>query len=186
MIRSSLLLFLALSGCGASDDPCISGGFPPGGYICGAGSDDTLDEEYPSAQVVWADEAIELTVTSGSGMSLLFGVVQNDDSCVFAEEAEEGDTICWVGEACLDTAGESICHPAGSSGVRLDYTEGGIAGAQDGTADINAGDNTAFPGPGYEFKVTYYLYDQVDGDCWVWGLDTSYYTEQNFNCKEAN
>jgi hypothetical protein len=55
-----------------------------------------------------------------------------------------------------------------------------------GEADINAGDNTAFPNDSYEFLVTYYLKETIENRCWVWGLETEYFTDQDFSCDEAN
>jgi len=178
------MLLLVLVGCGQTDadGDCVNDGFPKSGYVCGSEEDDTISEDNPIADVTWTSDAIELTITGGLGYNFEFGLVQNDDDCVFARDAEEGDTICWEDEACLETTGSALCHPAGSSGVRLDYTPDGLSGE----ADINAGDNTGFPGRGYEYRVTYYLYDTVSEACWVWGLDTTYFTDQNFGCAEAN
>ncbi len=177
------MLLLVLVGCSRvdSDGDCVAEGFPKSGYSCGSGDDDTITEENPIAQVVWDSDALELIIEGGTGYNFEFGIVQND-GCVFEDEAGEDDTVCWEGEACLQSSGAAICHPAGSTGVRLDYTANGLSGS----ADINAGDNTAFPNDSYEFSVTYYLFDTVSESCWVWGLDTTYFTDQDFSCSEAN
>ena len=182
MFRLGFLLLLI--GCSRtdSDGDCVPEGFPKSGYDCTVDGGDTTTSTSPVAEVTWGIDAVELVVEDGSGYDFKFGIVQNDDDCVFSEDAEIGDTVCWEGEACLETTGSAICHPAGSNGVRLDYTTDGL----DGEADINEGDNTAFPSNDYEFLVTYYLYDTVSENCWVWGLDTNYFTDQNFNCEEAN
>lgn len=177
-----LLLMLVACGQTDSDSDCVNKGFPKSGYTCGSDDDETVSEDNPIADVTWGADAIALTITGGSGYNFEFGIVQNDDDCLFSEDAEEDDTVCWEGEACLDSTGNSLCHPAGSSGVSLDYTADGFSD----DADINAGDNTAFSSDDYEFSVTYYLYDTVSEACWVWGLDTTYFTDQNFNCSEAN
>ena len=182
-----MLLGLMLLGCGTTDntDPCYPGGFPKSGYVNSAECPDSTssqgDTVNPIAQVVWGEESLELIITNGSGYNFEFGIVQNDEDCEFADDANEGDTVCWEGEACLAES-NAICHPAGSSGIRLDYT----ANALSGEADINAGDNTAFPSDAYEFRVTYYLQETTENRCWVWGLQTDYFTDQDFSCDEAN
>ena len=183
MFRLGFLLLLI--GCTRTDTDgdCVADGFPKGGYVCG--SDNTVDNsaDSPIADVDWTEDGVVLNITGGNGYNFNFGIVQNDDSCVFsADSTNELDDICWEGEACLELTGNAICHPAGSSGVVLDYTPNGFSD----DADINEGDNTAFPNDSYEFLVTYYLYDTVSEACWVWGLDTTYFTDQNFNCQEAN
>jgi hypothetical protein len=182
-----MLLGLMLVGCGETDgDPCYPQTFPKSGYVTSAACPDTtatLDgTDSPIAQVVWGEEGLDLIITGGSGYNFEFGIVQNDDGCEFVNEADDDDTVCWEGEACLANSTNSICHPAGSSGTQLSYTANGLSGE----ADINAGDNTAFPDDSYEFLVTYYLKETTENRCWVWGLETEYFTDQDFSCDEAN
>jgi len=182
-----IVLAIGLTGaiaCTGESSECFQTGFPPTGYTCPQDDADT-GSTTPVAQVTWEADTLSLTITDGIGYDFWFGMVQNDEECVDDKMAADGDTICWEGEACLSSG---ICHPAGSSGITLEYSKGGVSGALAGTTDVNPGSNTAFADSTYENLVTYYLEDRRSAQhgCWVWGLDVNYYLELNPSCKQAS
>lgn len=141
----------------------------------------------PLANIDWLDENLVLTIQHGEGHDFSLGIVESTDECTL-------DTTygCWTAENCGEDAWSSVngnfvrgpyCHSAGDEGVALKYGEG-VMNAINGSAFVTDG-TTAFPAPtetdSYEFKVSYILTDRISQDCWAWGVEPSYFDEQN--CK---
>ena len=90
------------------------------------------------------------------------------------------------------------CHPAGTTGLGLAYSESlsAVITGQTGS-NIIIGQKTAFPAPedpnasnadsgvddneSYEFRVSYILRDKITGDCWAWGAEPTVFEEQGVN-----
>ena len=149
---------------------------------------DTGPTPNPLANVDWLEDQLVLNIQHGEGYDFTFGIIESTDSC------EQDNTYgCWTAENCGEDAWSSIsglftrgpyCHPAGDTGLSLDYGEG-LMNAINGSTFVANGQQTAFPAPtveeSYEFKVTYILIDRISQDCWAWGVDPFYFADQN--CK---
>ena len=180
---SAMLLLSVLSGCGE---------FPPGGNTDPVTLESDTEVEVPTAQVTWSEDGVTITLQNTSGMNFTeFGIAQNDSRCLFDED-EGVSPGCWTGEDCLNgdlTSDEStslsLCHAIGTRRtLTLEFIPDGIDMAvNDGDLQAVNGQYTAFPDASYENLVTYYL-KEADGQCWRWGLDTSYYA--GLGCNNAN
>ena len=132
----------------------------------------------------------------GVGAEYRFGIVESrsaqGESCL--EQSVYG---CWTGEDCSGTpyvapSGQSItnkCHIVATI-IESDEQTTSIEETFDYSLSlasyINQPDlsssTTAFPSPStekYEFRVTYFLEDVETGECWAWGVDPSYFDDQN-------
>ena len=142
----------------------------------------------PVADINWEEGSLELVITNGEDIQLEFGIVETTTQCV--SDAVYG---CWTAENCDSSTGYTApdgrpigpyCHPVGETGVSLEYSEN-LTDVMDGVTGTNVipGTRTGFPSPtgeeNYEFKVTYYLNNISSQDCWVWGVDPSYFETSN-------
>ena len=158
----------------------------------------------PIADIDWKPNQIVLTIEHGAGYDFEFGIVEYWDGC-------KTDTIygCWTGENCHPTTGYvsfdgqtnlgPYCHPAGTTGLGLGYSESlsAVITGQTGS-NVIIGQKTAFPAPieaseeetddtaeseneSYEFRVSYILKDKITGDCWAWGVEPTIFEDQG--CK---
>lgn len=166
--------------------------FPPKGDTEIVTLDTDTDTVLPTAQVTWGDEGVTLTLTNSSGYNFTeFGIAQNDDDCI----ADEEDGIlpgCYTAEDCVNGdyieefgATFEMCHNVGTrTSMTLLYVKDGIDSVvEDGKLLAVDGQYTSFPDDSYEYMVTYYL-KEAGGQCWRWGLDTSYFADTD--CSNAN
>ena len=132
----------------------------------------------------------------GIGAEYRFGIVES-------RSAQEGSCLeqsvygCWTGEDCsgipyVAPSGQSItnkCHLV-SSVIDSDEQSTSIEEEFEYSLSIESyiaqpdlsSSTTAFPSPStekYEFRVTYFLEDVETGECWAWGVDPSYFDDQN-------
>lgn len=132
----------------------------------------------------------------GVGSEYRFGIVESRSadggSCL--EQSVYG---CWTGEDCSGTpyvapSGQSITNKCHSVAKVIDSNEQNksIEEVFDYSLSIESyitqpdlsSSTTAFPSPStekYEFRVTYFLEDIETGECWAWGVDPSYFDNQN-------
>jgi hypothetical protein len=129
------------------------------------GSDADSDPDFNAdfdASVSWGSGSVDLTQTgSASGY---FGMAETD--C---------PENCWYGEDCIYgdiTETFYYCHPTNANGVSLLY--GGDF------ASLSEGTETVFGDSSFDGSVTYYA--EQGSACYVWGHDTSYYS--NLGCTE--
>jgi hypothetical protein len=142
----------------------------------------------PVADIDWEEGNLVLNITNGDDIQLEFGIVETTTEC--AADAVYG---CWTAENCDSSSGYTspdgtpigpYCHPVSSTGVSLEYSAN-LTDVMDGVTGTNviAGMRTGFPAPteeeSYEFKVTYYLNNISSQDCWVWGVNPTYFETSN-------
>ena len=147
----------------------------------------------PLADIDWnADQlVVKISQSDPEFHSLVFGIVEQTDECL-------NDTVfgCWTGENCDSSTGyvspdTSInrgpyCHPLNLDGVILSYSESleAVINGETGN-NVVPGSRTAFPAPteneSYEFKVSYYIGNLSNGDCWAWGTKPEIFESQG--CK---
>jgi hypothetical protein len=131
----------------------------------------------------------------GVGVEYQFGIVESlgstGNACL---EQEYG---CWTGEDCTGTAyiapsGQSVtnkCHTVNnvlrsderSVQIEESFTYSNSVELYIAEPDLSS-TTTAFPSPStekYEFRVSYFLEDVETGECWSWGVDPSYFDDQN-------
>ena len=142
----------------------------------------------PVADIDWNEDGLVLSIQNGENLQLVFGIVETTTECA-------GDAVygCWTGENCSETSGYlspdgtnigPYCHSVGATELRLNYSLD-LTDVMDGVTGTNVipGTRTGFPAPtaeeSYEYKVTYYLNNINSQDCWVWGVDTSYFEDKN-------
>ena len=82
----------------------------------------------PLADVDWLEDQLVLNIQYGEGYDFYFGIIESTESC--AQDTTYG---CWTAENCGEEAWSSVngsftrgpyCHPAGDSGLALDYGDG--------------------------------------------------------------
>ena len=123
---------------------------------------------------------IKINVINGDeNASYTLGITENFGDCLVSEWG------CWTGEDChhgftLSENGTlSYCHPIDTSSATLTY--GALP------EEVIEGSTTVFGDSSFEELITYVL-DQSssieDETCWIWGADTSYYTDFYNSCLE--
>jgi hypothetical protein len=132
----------------------------------------------------------------GIGTEYRFGIVESL-SATGGSCGEQSVYGCWTGEDCsgnpyIAPSGQSVtnkCHSVAtvissdSTSISIEESfnyslsvEGYIA-----QPDLSS-TTTAFPSPStekYEFRVSYFLEDVETGECWAWGVEPSYFDDQN-------
>ena len=149
--------------------------------------DDTAEEtgepnQEPPISVVWGEASISLSFDLVALQS-----EQSERAEYFWGIAETSDCEdCWTGEDCFNgyeinqDSTLSYCHPVSESGGELRY--GGDA------PNLTEGTDTVFNNQVKDFSATttHILIERgSEGDiCWVWGDDTSYYSEYERGCTD--
>lgn len=128
-------------------------------------SDDPYDTGEPGGEVSfeadWSASGLVLSVYNGSGTYTL-GLVETD----------EASPDPWTGEDCAYgyTTGSGTvylyCHPLSSLG--------GALSSVSSVDQIVEGETTIFR-EAFEDVITYAVWSDITGDCWVWGHEWRYY-----------